>query len=83
MTDRFYDAIGLACPDSDHRVRVAASDLPRLRGRLLAAGAQVEELGRTSLAFSAPDGVRVELVGQPPLDGTRSPAPQNGVRDIS
>lgn len=65
MTTRFYDAVGLPVPETDPaEVPVDAGDLPRLRGRLLAAGARVEDRGPASLAFVDPAGVRVELVGQ-------------------
>jgi hypothetical protein len=65
MTTHFYDAVGLPAPEGDpHRVHVTTSDLPRLRGRLLAAGARVEDRGPTSLSFVDPAGVRVELLGQ-------------------
>lgn len=63
MTARFYAAIGLPPPDADpHRVPVAIADLPRLRGRILAAGARVLDETPGSLAFRDPGGVRVELV---------------------
>lgn len=63
MTTRFYAAVGLPAPETDPgRVTVDADDLPRLRGRLLAAGARVEDGGPASLAFVDPAGVRVELL---------------------
>lgn len=64
MSARFYAVVGLPRPGSDpHRVTVAPGDLPRFRGRLLAAGATVIDTTPTSLLFHDPDGVRVELVG--------------------
>lgn len=64
MSARFYSAVGLPVPDggADATLPVAQADLPRLRGRLLAAGARVVDQTPTSLAFVDPDGVRVELV---------------------
>jgi catechol 2,3-dioxygenase-like lactoylglutathione lyase family enzyme len=65
VTTRFYAVLGLPRPDADpHRVSVARGDLPRLRGRILAAGARVHDAGETTLAFRDPDGVRVELVAE-------------------
>ena len=63
MSARFYAAVGLPRPEADpHRITVAAGDLPRLRGRILAAGARLDDESPASLAFHDPAGVRVELV---------------------
>jgi hypothetical protein len=65
MTTQFYDAVGLPAPAADPaEVPVDAGDLPRLRGRLLAAGARVQEETSTSLSFRDPDGVRVVLAAR-------------------
>jgi catechol 2,3-dioxygenase-like lactoylglutathione lyase family enzyme len=74
-TARFYsDILGLPTPDvtgegdaGPHHVTISVSpsDLPRLRWRLLAAGAPVQEESPTSLSFRDPEGVRVELIAEP------------------
>jgi hypothetical protein len=68
-TTRFYvDVLDLPVPDAppsraeSHAIPVLAEDLPRLRGRLIAAGAPVEDLGPAALSFRDPSGRRVELV---------------------
>ena len=68
-TTRFYvDVLDLPAPVAppgraeSHAILVLAEDLPRLRGRLVAAGAPVEDLGPTALSFRDPSGRRVELV---------------------
>ena len=67
MTTRFYDAVGLPVPgvredDDTRRITVPTADLDRLRGRLLAVGARVQQESPTSLSFRDPTGVHVELV---------------------
>jgi hypothetical protein len=62
-TARFYAAVGLPEPAAG-RVDVEAADLPRLRGRLLAAGAAIREESPTALSFRDPSGVRVTLTAR-------------------
>ena len=73
-TTRFYtDVLGLPVPavggpgddGSDHHaIPIPVTELPRLRGRLIAAGAPVQDLGPTALSFRDPGGRHVDLVAE-------------------